>query len=81
MLSLAHEGEIPCGLAVLNSARMVPVIGRECIILQEFFVLILGSGHGSFHAVKTKALEVDSSHFYSILHDALIVLTAISAST
>lgn len=61
---------------MLNSARTAPIIHSGHIILQVVLGVRLRSGLGSFHAVKTEAIEIASSGPYSTFHDGFVVLAA-----
>ena len=61
---------------MFGSAKTTPIIYSRPNILQVVLGVRLRSGLGSFHAVKTKAIEMASSGPYSAFHDGFVVLAA-----
>ena len=51
------------------------------VVLQIVLVVALRFRRGSFHAIKTKAIEIVSSLYYSAFHDALVFLATLHAGT
>ena len=79
MLSFTHEGVVPSGFPMPNPATTAPIIYSGCIVPQVVILVAVRSGLGSFHAVKTKTIEMVPNRYYSAFHDSLVVLAAVHA--
>ena len=77
MLSFTHEGMVPSWLPMPNAARTTPIVHGGRIGLEVVLVAALRFWLGSLHAIKTEAIEMVPSRYYSAFHDVLIVLATV----